>query len=88
MSSSAAFFFSKVTGQLGSPDNAILLLLLGVVAAMRRRWRAVGLRLCLLRTLLLLVVAIFPVGEWTLVPLENRFSQAHLAPRRRYPTAL
>src|SRR3984885_15262149 len=80
MSSSTAFVFSKVLGPTSSPDNAILLLLLlGVVAAMGHRWRAVGLRLCLLSTLLLLVVAIFPVGEWLLVPLENRFPPVHLA---------
>jgi uncharacterized SAM-binding protein YcdF (DUF218 family) len=77
MSSSAAFIFSKVLGPVSSPANAILLLLLlGVVAAMGHRWRAVGLRLCLLSALLLLVVAIFPVGEWLLVPLENRFPPA------------
>ena len=80
MSSSAVFIFSKVLGPVSSPDNAILLvLLLGAVAAMRHRWRAVGMRLCLLSTLLLLIVAIFPVGEWMLVPLENRFPPAHLA---------
>jgi uncharacterized SAM-binding protein YcdF (DUF218 family) len=80
MSSSAAFIFSKVLGPVSSPDNAVLLLLLlGVVAAMGSRWRGVGLRLCLLSALLLLVVAIFPVGEWLLVPLENRFPPAHLA---------
>jgi uncharacterized SAM-binding protein YcdF (DUF218 family) len=80
MNSSTAFVFSKVLGPISSPDNAILLLLLlGVVAAMGHRWRAVGLRLCLFSTLLLLIVAIFPVGEWLLVPLENRFPPAHLA---------
>jgi uncharacterized SAM-binding protein YcdF (DUF218 family) len=46
---------------------------------MGHRWRAVGLRLCLLSALILLVVAIFPVGEWLLAPLENRFPPAHLA---------
>src|SRR5271170_6114078 len=35
------------------------------------------LRLCLALVLLLLVVAISPVGEWLLVPLENRFPPAH-----------
>jgi uncharacterized SAM-binding protein YcdF (DUF218 family) len=80
MSSSTAFVFSKVLGPISSPENAILLLLLlGVVAAMGHRWRAVGLRLCLFSTLLLLIVAIFPVGEWLLVPLENRFPPAHPA---------
>lgn len=57
----------------------VLLLLLGVAAAMGRRWRAAGLRLCLLIAVLLLAVAIFPVGEWLLVPLENRFPPGHLA---------
>jgi uncharacterized SAM-binding protein YcdF (DUF218 family) len=80
MSSSVAFIFSKILGPVSSPDNAIvLLLLLGVAAAMGRRWRAAGLRLCLFVALLLLAVAIFPVGEWLLVPLENRFPPAHLA---------
>jgi uncharacterized SAM-binding protein YcdF (DUF218 family) len=79
MSSSEAFVFSKVLGPISSPDNAIvLLLLLGVAAAMGRRWRAAGLRLCLVITLSLLAVAILPVGEWLLVPLENRFPPAHL----------
>jgi uncharacterized SAM-binding protein YcdF (DUF218 family) len=57
----------------------VLLLLLGVAAAMGRHWRAAGLRLCLLIAVLLFAVAIFPVGEWLLVLLENRFPPAHLA---------
>ena len=80
MSSSAAFIFAKVLEPVSSPDNAIvLLLLIGVAAAMGRRWRAAGLRLCLLSAVLLLAVAIFPAGEWLLVPLENRCPPAHLA---------
>ncbi|NTU77065.1 MAG: YdcF family protein, partial [Alphaproteobacteria bacterium] len=60
-----------------APGNLFaLLLLLGVFMSLRREGsgRLWGQRLCLTLALLLFFVALFPVGDWLLIPLENRFS--------------
>ena len=53
----------------------VLLLVLGAFLAACRRtcWQNAGRRLCFDIAFLLFFIAIFPVGDWMLRPLENRF---------------
>ena len=53
----------------------VLLLLLGgfLATAQRKGWQDLGRKLCFDIAFLLFFLAIFPVGDWLLTPLENRF---------------
>ncbi len=53
----------------------MLLLLAGafLAVAQRESWRVLGRRICFAVALLFFLCAIFPVGDWMLLPLENRF---------------
>src|SRR5271168_2033611 len=76
-----SFILSKVLWAFFSPASVIvLLLLLGafLVVAQRETWRVFGRRICFAMALLLFLIAIFPVGDWLLLPLENRFPAAKL----------
>jgi len=71
-----AFVLSKVLWVFFSPGNAlVLLLLLGVFLSVAHgeKRRRVGRRLCFSLTLILFFIAVFPIGDWLLIPLANRF---------------
>ncbi len=74
-----AFIISKVAWIFVSPDNLlVLLLLLGAFFSVARRegLRRFGRRLCFGVAFVLFLIAILPVGNWLLTPLENRFPPA------------
>jgi uncharacterized SAM-binding protein YcdF (DUF218 family) len=50
-----------------------------LVMARREAWQHAGRRLCFDVVFLLFFIAIFPVGDWMLRPLENRFPKADLS---------
>lgn len=67
------YWASKIFWALAQPSNLLLLLLLAgalAVARGRRRLASWGLYPAVLAFLL---VGLFPVGDWLLLPLENRF---------------
>ncbi|WP_370278895.1 YdcF family protein [Pontibacterium sp.] len=71
------FYVSKVFWALASPDHLLLLLILiGLLLV----WagKRFGLWLSLVSVMLLLIVAVFPVGNLLLKPLEQRVPQAEL----------
>ncbi len=68
-----AFVAGKLFWAVMAPGNLLLLLLLaGLFRATRSRRRS-GLALAVLAALLLLMVAVLPVGQWAVAPLERRF---------------
>lgn len=68
-----AFIASKLLWWLFSPGNLILLgLILGCLFSLLG-WRRFGRTLSAVSTLLLLAMAVLPMGDWLLRPLENRF---------------
>ncbi len=70
------FTLSKVFWAFFSPGNMLVLLLLAggfLVTAKGKTWQNLGRKMCFDIAFLLFFVAIFPVGDWILTPLENRF---------------
>lgn len=71
------FYLSKLFWALVSPDHLLLLLtLLGVV--LLYSGRSCGLWVSLSALGMLMVIAVFPLGNLLLAPLENRFAQPEL----------
>jgi len=71
-----SFVLSKIFWVFFSPSNVlVLLLLLSVFLATAERpgLQSLGRKLCFDIAFLLFFMAIFPVGDWILTPLENRF---------------
>jgi uncharacterized SAM-binding protein YcdF (DUF218 family) len=71
------FAFSKLAWSLVSPGSLLVFLLvagLALAAVPRPRIAKLGRRLCMAVAACLLAIAVLPVGEWALTPLENRTS--------------
>lgn len=76
------FVIAKILGALAQPANAALvMLLLGVALLHTRRWLW-GRRLLGGLVAILLVVAVLPLDEWLLAPLEDRFPAPRDLPER------
>jgi uncharacterized SAM-binding protein YcdF (DUF218 family) len=67
------FVASKLLWTVLVPGNLLLLLLLAGLFQLARSRRRRGLALAMLAALLLLAVAVLPVGQWAAAPLEARF---------------
>ncbi len=72
------FIASKLVWALLSPDSLIVLLGAGAWFALVFGWVKLSRHLLAACALLLISIAAFPVGEWLIYPLENRF-QANAA---------
>jgi uncharacterized SAM-binding protein YcdF (DUF218 family) len=73
------FILSKVFWAFFAPGNMlVLLLLLGafLLTARKKGWQDFGRKLCFDIAFLLFFIAVFPVGDWLLTPIENRFPPA------------
>lgn len=68
------FIASKLVWALISPDSLIVILGAGAWLALLFGWQRLSRNLLAACTLLLVLIAAFPVGEWLIAPLENRFS--------------
>lgn len=71
-----AFILSKIFWVFFSPANImVLLLVLGVflASAKNKGWQNLGHKICFDIALLFFFIAVFPVGDWMLTPLEKRF---------------
>ena len=75
------FIASKLFWAAMAPGNLLLLLLLAGVLWLARSRRRRGLFLVGIVGLLLLTIAILPVGEWLVAPLEARFPVPELPQR-------
>jgi len=77
-----AFVLSKILGIVAAPGNFLTFLLaLGVLVALltgRRR----GFRIVIFAAAGFLALTVLPVGEWLLLPLENRFQPPTTLPDR------
>jgi uncharacterized SAM-binding protein YcdF (DUF218 family) len=75
------FVASKLFWAVTDPGNLLLLLLLAALAAMALSRRRRGFGLAVAVALALLVVAVLPVGQWLVAPLEERFPAPALPAR-------
>ena len=74
------FPFAKIVWFLIQPSSALILaLLVGVVLTWTRFARA-GRVITLLAALMLLIAGLSPLGNWLILPLEERFARATLSP--------
>ncbi len=74
-----AFILSKILWMFAAPGNFLVLILLAsafLSLSRRESWQAAGRQLCFNIAFLLFFIAIFPIGKWMMLPLENRFSPA------------
>jgi uncharacterized SAM-binding protein YcdF (DUF218 family) len=67
------FIASKTLGFFASPSNLLLSLGLVGLVLMATRWRRAGRRLVGVSLVLIAVAGLSPLGNWLIVPLENRF---------------
>ncbi|HYC14596.1 MAG TPA: YdcF family protein [Stellaceae bacterium] len=77
-----AFILSKLIGILAAPGNLLtLLLVVGTLAALLSG-RRLGFRLIIVAAAGFLALTVLPIGEWMLLPLENRFQPPATLPDR------
>jgi len=70
------FYLSKILEIVFAPGNLLLLLLLVGLWRLSRTRRRSGMGLAVLAALCFLVVAVTPVAQWLVAPLEDRFPAA------------
>jgi uncharacterized SAM-binding protein YcdF (DUF218 family) len=76
------FALSKLLWALVQPGNLLLILLVcGAVGLLAGRWR-LGTALVVPSAAGFLLSALLPVGQWLLIPLENRFPPVERVPER------
>ncbi len=75
------FFASKIVWALISPDSLIVILGVSAWLAALLKWQKLSRSLLAACALLLLLIGFFPVGEWLIAPLENRFTSNAALPR-------
>lgn len=76
------FSFSKWAWWFVEPRNSLLFLwLLGVVLLFLPWWR-LGRALVALAALIVIAIGAFPIGQWALQPIENRFAPVIVPPTR------
>ena len=68
------FLASKIIWALISPDSLIVILGVSAWIAAILNWQRVSRSLLASCALLLVLIGFFPVGEWLIAPLENRFT--------------
>tara|TARA_B110000858_G_scaffold198442_1_gene265074 strand:- start:37464 stop:38294 length:831 start_codon:yes stop_codon:yes gene_type:complete len=70
----AFFLASKIIWALISPDSLIVILGVSAWITAMLKWQRISRSLLSSCALLLLLIGFFPVGEWLIAPLENRFT--------------
>ena len=68
------FLASKIIWALISPDSLIVILGVSAWIAAIVKWQRISRSLLASCALLLVLIGFFPVGEWLIAPLENRFT--------------
>ena len=74
------FAFAKIAWFLVQPSSALMLALLVGVGLAWTRYAPAGRIIALLAALMLLIAGLSPLGNWLILPLEERFSRAPLSP--------
>ncbi|MGO4573678.1 YdcF family protein [Microvirga sp. 2TAF3] len=68
------YYASKFVWFFATPSNLLIsLILLGLVLALTRRWRRIGLGLALVTTLATAGLGLLPISSYIMMPLEERF---------------
>ena len=75
------FLASKIIWALISPDSLIVILGVSAWIAAILKWQRTSRSLLATCALLLVLIGFFPVGEWLIAPLENRFTSNAALPR-------
>ena len=74
------FAISKIFWWIVEPSNVFLALFVAGIALLWTRWRNLGRRLLAVLAAVAVIIAVFPIGTWMIVPLENRFPQIREIP--------
>jgi uncharacterized SAM-binding protein YcdF (DUF218 family) len=74
------FAFSKIIWWFVEPSNVFLVLLLVAIVLLWTPWRRWARRLLAFLVVVTVILAVFPIGTWMIVPLENRFPQIREIP--------
>jgi uncharacterized SAM-binding protein YcdF (DUF218 family) len=76
------FVLSKLFWLFARPGNLLLLLLCVAAVLVWTRWRRCGHRLIGATAIAALAIAVVPLGEWVMAPLEERFPPPETLPPR------
>lgn len=76
------FWLSKLAWLAIAPDSLLLILVLLTWALLWRGRVRLAQRMLGLVAIVMLIVALFPVGEWVLQPLEKRFATNPVMPQK------
>ena len=76
------YLFSKLLWPLAQPSNLLLLVLAVAALGVWRGRRRLAMPLLVGVTAVLVLIGVLPVGQWLLLPLENRFAPPADLPRR------
>ena len=75
------FVLSKIFWAIAAPGNLLVLMLAVGTARLGGRRRRRGFRLVATATVVLLAIALLPIGQWLAMPLESRFPTPELPAR-------
>ena len=67
------FYISKIIWLIASPDSLLLILLIFSIALLYFGKIYPAKKLLTIVSLMFILIALFPIGEWLLYPLESRF---------------
>ncbi len=67
------FAFSKIIWWFVEPSIVFRVLFLAAIVLLWTRWRRSARRLLVILAVVMVSLAVFPIGTWMIVPLENRF---------------
>jgi uncharacterized SAM-binding protein YcdF (DUF218 family) len=81
------FPFAKIVWLLLQPSSALIIVLLAGLGLTWTRFARAGRFIALLAALMLLIAGLSPLGNWLILPLEERFSRTTLSPSEP-PTGL
>ncbi len=76
------FYASKLIWTLITPDSVLVFLGVGAWISLMLGWKKLSRSLLTATALMLLTIGLFPVGEWLISPLENRFPANAALPGR------
>jgi uncharacterized SAM-binding protein YcdF (DUF218 family) len=75
-----SFVLSKLLWPVAAPANFLLLVLIVSTALLFTRWRRFARGFIVAVVALLFALAVLPVGQWLIAPLENRFPRPEALP--------
>jgi uncharacterized SAM-binding protein YcdF (DUF218 family) len=76
------YYLSKVFWFCMRPSGLLLILLVTAAALLYTRYQVTGRRLVVAAALLVVIGGLLPVGNWLILPVEDRFARPDLAGRK------